>query len=158
MPAPLAPRRTYAWVMVTVRYGGIFMACNSVTVARDAEDQFIQTSDVHGVSLHHYVSNLDATVTLEIPMNEKLAIDTLGSIVNAVDLTRLAGGNPGASNPPVPFFVLDPASDTLVTSAYARVAGHASDITFDEEGNKMRTFKILCPQCTITEKGYQAAI
>lgn len=158
MPAPLAPRRLYIWPLVNIRYAGIFTACNSAAIARDAEDAIVQTADVHGTSMHYYVSNTDATVNLEIPLNQKVAIDLFGGIANAMDVARQAGGNPGAVNPPVPFFIIEPASGSKFSCLYARVAGQPSGITMNETGIEMVTFKILCPQSTLSLRGYQAAV
>lgn len=156
MPAPLSTRNGYIWVNVTVSYGGIYLACNSVAFARDSEDQFVQTTDVHGTAVHSYMSNMSGTFTLEIPMTQKVAIDTLGTFPSAVDAARRAGGNPGIANPLVPFLLLDPSSGSTLSSALARVAGHPSDITFDETGEKMRTFKILATNVQVITQGYLA--
>lgn len=156
MPAPLATRTGYIWVNVTVTYGPLYIACNSVQFARDSEDQFVQTTDVHGTSVHSYVSNMAGTFTLEVPMSQKVAIDTLGALPTAVDAARRAGGNPGIANPLVPFLLLDPSSGSTLSSALARVAGHPSDISYDETGEKMRTFKILGTNVTVITQGYFA--
>ena len=158
MPAPLSPRNGYFWVNVDVRYAGIYIPCNSFSFSRDVEDSFVQTADVHGTSLHYYMANMDGIATLEVPLQQKLAVDFLGGLASAVDIARMAGGNPGTANPPVAFFMYDPSTGSSVASGSARVAGHPSDITFDESGEKMRTFKILCPMSIVISKGYKAAV
>lgn len=158
MPAPLAFRRTYIWVLVSIRYAGKAISCNTATFTRDAEAQFVQTTDVHGTAVHSYDANMSGVMELEIPWTQKLSVDFLGSFPTSVDVARLAGQNPGTANPTVPFLLVEPASGYKIVSAYGRVDGHPRDISFEQSGEKMRTFRILCPECTIFNKGLEAAV
>lgn len=156
MPSPASTRNAYVWVNVLISFGGVYIPCNMLSIARDAEDQWVQTTDVHGTAVHSYISNMSATATAEIPMNQRDAITYLGGFATAADSARRAGGNPGVASPLLPFGMLDPASGSKVVSTLARVAGFPNDISFDESGEKMRTFKFLLTDCFIEVKGYAA--